>query len=955
MKRVFLSSTAFDLEAHRKAVDDTLLRLHAETRVMERFGPLSGAPPAECERLARDCDVTVCLVAHRYGHVPDRADMRSITRREVEAARAAGRTVLVWMVDDTLAWTGVKESDRLNDPNVMADPARVAEVLADIRALQAFKAWLQKEYGVERFTTPDDLAKRVAVAISNLFRDATPSAPAPQPEVRVVHALQPAPRFAGRERLVEELAAWVHDVASPDRVWALVAPGGTGKTAVIEQVLRRPPATGSTLVWSFYEKPDADAFLREAGQLFLGEGPDAPPGGRLERLERGLRDGKPHLLVLDGLERVQAEAGNGRARGELEDHTLKLLLRALAAGLGRARALVTSRFPLVDLADWDRRGFRDTRLDDLPPEAAVAVLRRWGVKGTDAALVAAAEQLGRHALSVDVLGSYLHHFTDRNVSNVEAFELDAVTGDDPKAAKLARVIASYAERLPADERELLARLSVFPRGVEVGILRVLVDAGGAVAGVLVGCRDARLVQLLERLRTRGLVFRYGAGAAVTWTAHPFLRDRFRRLLGVPQKQVFEAVRAHLAGGLEARPANPPREKEVLDRYEALIEAARLAGRTQEAFDLYWHGMGRYANLGAALGDYARGLRILRAFSETEEPEDAAPDLHLRTRNLLVADWALYALRLGDLGGARRARAVDDAWKARLAEPKETAIGLENTSEVLLTAGALPAARRAAEAAVAQETEDAFREVVGRAFLAAAAHRVGDIAAARAGFAKATRLEGKLLYSLRGEQHARHHLDLGDLPAANALCDHGLATAKRHGWNDEVARFHSLLARITVLEGGDPAPHLDIVREWTARSGDMEYIIEAHLVAAEHALRDGDPTLARDEAALGLNHAAAAGYGLLHVDALVLLARAALALPDPAAAIAHVRDALDRASHPECAYAWGEADAAQVWGEAYLANNEPTLARRALERALAVRRRIEHPGVPETERWLARVR
>jgi hypothetical protein len=28
-----------------------------------------------------------------------------------------------------------------------------------------------------------------------------------------------------------------------------------------------------------------------------------------------------------------------------------------------------------------------------------------------------------------------------------------------------------------------------------------------------------------------------------------------------------------------------------------------------------------------------------------------------------------------------------------------------------------------------------------------------------------------------------------------------------------------------------------------------------------------------------------------------------------------REAFDLATHPDCQYAWGEADAAQVWGEA----------------------------------------
>jgi hypothetical protein len=67
-----------------------------------------------------------------------------------------------------------------------------------------------------------------------------------------------------------------------------------------------------------------------------------------------------------------------------------------------------------------------------------------------------------------------------------------------------------------------------------------------------------------------------------------------------------------------------------------------------------------------------------------------------------------------------------------------------------------------------------------------------------------------------------------------------------------------------------------------------------------------------------------------------------------------RWALDLATQPDCGYAWGEADAAQVWGEGYLANHEPTLAKRAFAQALEVRKRIQHPGVAETEKWLARV-
>jgi hypothetical protein len=43
----------------------------------------------------------------------------------------------------------------------------------------------------------------------------------------------------------------------------------------------------------------------------------------------------------------------------------------------------------------------------------------------------------------------------------------------------------------------------------------------------------------------------------------------------------------LGAGLEKRPDVKPTDSTTLDRYERLIEATRLAGREQEAFDLFW--------------------------------------------------------------------------------------------------------------------------------------------------------------------------------------------------------------------------------------------------------------------------------------------------------------------------------------------------------------------------------
>src|SRR5215468_8183653 len=132
--KVFLSSTAEDLQVYRQIADDTLLRLYKEVVAMEQFGPLPGEPVLECERKARESDVVVCIVAHRYGFVPDKGK-GSITRREVEAARAAGKGVLVWVVAEDFPWTEKKEQDLFTDPTVLADPARMAEVAEGMRGL----------------------------------------------------------------------------------------------------------------------------------------------------------------------------------------------------------------------------------------------------------------------------------------------------------------------------------------------------------------------------------------------------------------------------------------------------------------------------------------------------------------------------------------------------------------------------------------------------------------------------------------------------------------------------------------------------------------------------------------------------------------------------------------------------------------------------------------------------
>src|SRR5579862_2803926 len=120
----------------------------------------------------------------------------------------------------------------------------------------------------------------------------------------IVHPLPIAPLFLGREPELGRLAKFVDGQG----VIALMGVGGSGKTATVERFLREAIQRkdfDAVLVWSFYDDPDTNAFLRTAVKYLTGESGDRQGSGWFQVLKQAL-DSRPRtLLVLDGLERVQ--------------------------------------------------------------------------------------------------------------------------------------------------------------------------------------------------------------------------------------------------------------------------------------------------------------------------------------------------------------------------------------------------------------------------------------------------------------------------------------------------------------------------------------------------------------------------------------------------------------------------------------------------------------------------
>ncbi|WP_329343991.1 DUF4062 domain-containing protein [Streptomyces sp. NBC_00663] len=145
---MYISSTFQDLQEARRQVSQTIRRMQHTDVAMEYYGAEDVRPLDKCLADVDACDLYICVVAWRYGFVPD-GETRSITELEYARAVASDKPRLLFLLSEEAPWP-MNRAER--SPEAMG---RLAE----------FRSTLERDRICDKFMDEVDLSKKVGEAI----------------------------------------------------------------------------------------------------------------------------------------------------------------------------------------------------------------------------------------------------------------------------------------------------------------------------------------------------------------------------------------------------------------------------------------------------------------------------------------------------------------------------------------------------------------------------------------------------------------------------------------------------------------------------------------------------------------------------------------------------------------------------------------------------------------------
>ena len=361
-----------------------------------------------------------------------------------------------------------------------------------------------------------------------------------EPKISVSFLPRPGRSFVGRGTELKCLDEAWQDIRT--NVVEILAFGGVGKSALVSNWLigLRSIQWGNAefvFGFSFHSQGDSaashtssDAFFSEASRFF---GCDAsvskPPQQKAMALVECLRRHRT-ALVLDGIEPLQYPPTHPRA-GSIRDVGLATLIQEIAVQ-NKGLCLLSTRISVRDIQWLDSNSsvhgsVLSLKLSELSSEVGAEVLAQLGVWGLDEDLQNASRQVRGHALSVSLLGNYIHRAFGGDIRKLPEIEL--WKADDVQGGHTKRLLQKYEEWFSNSvEHSLLRVIGLFDQPMEREALAIF-QKGPAIPGLtdhLVDISTEKLRFAISSLVECGLFLTDLNADASTIDAHPLVREYF---------------------------------------------------------------------------------------------------------------------------------------------------------------------------------------------------------------------------------------------------------------------------------------------------------------------------------------------------------------------------------------------------------------------------------------------
>jgi tetratricopeptide (TPR) repeat protein len=559
--------------------------------------------------------------------------------------------------------------------------------------------------------------------------------------------------------------------------------------------------------WSFYSQGtrqqsahSSDVFLKAALTFFgdpemAGSAQGAfDKGRRLAQIVGELRA----LLILDGLEPLQY-APTSPTPGELKDQGLAALLKELAAS-NRGLCVVTTRYSLPALRAYWQSTATEVKLTRMSKEAGMELLRLLGVKGSVKEFAALVEEVRGHALTLNLLGTYLRDAHAGDIRKRDLVHLDEADAQQ-WGGHAFRVMDAYLQSFYNDRERgklalaVLRLLGLFDRPMTNDCLAALLKApvipGLSEALFTVGKKwlglnrnyypieASKLNITITRLEAAKLltVNRDAVGSLVSLDAHPLLREYFARHVREHQPEAWRTAHRRLYEHLCAttKEGDQPTLEDLQPLYQAVGHGCQ-AGLQQETCEKVYsarilRGQEYYST--RKLGAFSSNIGAVAWFFESPWNRISS-EITASRQSWLLNEAAFYLRALGRLTEALEPMRAALEMRNRQEVWHQAAISASNLSELELALGEVSAAVKDAKLSVtyADRSGDAFHRVSKRTTHADALHQAGRRAEAKVRFDEAEEVQAKiqpaypLLYSVSGFQY----------------CDLLLAPSERTSWD-----------------------------------------------------------------------------------------------------------------------------------------------------------------------------